>query len=449
MESLVTDLEREVAGPVLTPDSPAYPEALHIYSSLADHKPAAVVRCASPADVAAGIAVARRAGVPLTVRSGGHSAAGFTLCDGVVLDLSEIRATHVDPQARTIRTGAGITWRDYDIATQEHKLGSPGGVVSSTGVAGLTLGGGIGTLRGLHGLACDNIRSAQVVLADGTQVTASADSEPDLYWALHGGGSNFGVVTEFEMDIHPVDRIVHGLIAYPIEQAPEVVANFLAQTDSFPDEFVADVLLLQTPAAPGFSVGLNVRYAGDSATAAPTLAPLREFGEPFDMVREVGYVESQQLMDPILPWGRRHYWRTLTLRGLDEEVLSTATEALHAAPKSSAKMIIEQLRGAISRVGATDTPIGFRHAPYNILIVGEWDDPADDAAMRQWTHETQEALRPFSVGGAYVNYLQSDATEDVVAAAYGPENYKRLQAIKAKYDPENVFVCNQNITPKA
>lgn len=447
METVVNELERGVTGRVLRPGSPSYSDALHTYSSVDESRPVAIVQCGDVADVAAGIDMARRSGLPLSLRGGAHSAAGLTLCDGIVLDFSGLRSVHVDPKRRTARAAAGATWRDYDVATQAHGLGSPGGVVSSTGVAGLTLGGGIGTLRGLHGLACDNLRSVDMVLADGSTVTADADREPDLFWALHGGGSNFGVVTSFEFDVHPVGRIVHGLLAFPIARAQEVAAIYRELADELPDECTVDLLFMRKPPAPGLLFGMNVRYVGDAAAAEETLRPLRSLGAAVDLIEEVSYCESQQLMDPILPWGHRHYWKTQTLRDLDEDFVAAAIEVVEAAPSPISKLIIEHLHGGVHRVAPEDTPIGFRHAGWNLMVVGEWEDAAADPENRAWADGVAQRMAPFAAGGAYTNYLAHDATQADVEAAHGSAAYGRLREIKRRYDPDNVFTCNQNISP--
>lgn len=447
METLVNELAREVTGTVLRPDSPSYGEALHAYSSVGDPQPVAVVRCAGVGDVVAGIGAARRAGLALSLRGGAHSAAGFTYGDGIALDFSAMRGVTVDPERRTARAAAGATWLDYDAATQLHGLGGPGGVVSSTGVAGLTLGGGIGTLRGLHGLACDNLRSLDMVLADGSTVTVDAQREPDLFWALHGGGSNFGVVTSFEFDVHPVGRITHGLIAFPAARAHEVAALYRELAPTLPPEATIDLLFMRKPPIPDLLFGLNVRYIGDAAAAEETLRPLRTIGAIVDLVEEVSYVDSQQLMDPILPWGHRHYWRTQTLTGIDDAFVDAALEVVEAAPSQMCKLIIEHLHSGFHRVQPGETAIGFRHTDWNLMVVGEWQDAADDDANRAWACGVADRMTPFDNGGAYTNYLPGDATAAEVAAAHGAENHARLQDVKRRYDPGNVFACNQNIAP--
>lgn len=446
MDTLVNDLDALVAGTVVRPGTNEYEKSIMLYNGAATARPRAIVQVDGPADVAAGISAAKRAGLPLSIRSGGHSVASFGLCDGIVLDLRRLRSTDVDPAARRIRTGAGVTWLDYDFATQQHGLASAGGVVSSTGVAGLTLGGGIGTLRGVTGLACDSLHALEVVLADGSIVRASADSEPDLFWALHGGGGAFGVVTTLELDLVPLTRIVHGQLSYPLDQAQAVAANYRTFVPEMPDEFVCDFMVMKMPGQ-DWSFNMMVRFVGDDPAAEETMRALRAFGKPFDMVSEQTYCEAQHWMDRGAPWGRRHFWKTQTLRDLDEEVVEAAVEVIRAAPSEHAKLMIEHLHGEVSRIPRDATPIGFRHAPFNFSVVGEWDGDENDAANREWVQASAERMAPFGVGGAYTNYMPAGSTVEEVEQAYGADNYRRLREIKARYDAENVFSGCQPIPP--
>lgn len=446
MDTLLKELDARIEGTIVRPGTNEYDKSTSLYNAAAAASPVAIVQAQNTADVAAAVGAAQAAGLPLSIRSGGHSVASFGLCDGIVLDLRRFRATAVDPAARRARVGAGVTWLDYDFATQQHGLASAGGVVSSTGVAGLTLGGGIGSLRGVTGLACDSLTQLTVVLADGSVVTASPDSEPDLFWALHGGGGAFGVVTEMEHRLVPVTRMVHGQLSYPLDAAQEVSAFYRTLVPEMPDEFVCDVMVLKLPGQ-DWSWNLMVRFVGEDPAAEETMRALRAFGRPFDMVEETTYCAAQYWMDRGAPWGRRHYWRTQTLRDLDEEVVAAAVESIRAAPSHHAKLMIEHLHGEMSRIAPDATPIGFRHAPFNFSAVGEWDDAADDDANRAWTLETAARMAPFGVGGMYTNYMPADSTVEDVESAYGSANFARLRAIKAQYDPENVFDGYQPIPP--
>ncbi|WP_165913089.1 FAD-binding oxidoreductase [Tamaricihabitans halophyticus] len=411
--------------------------------------PAAILAARGISDVQAAIRVAREYQVPLSLRGGGHSAAAFAAADGgLMLDLSGLRDVRVDPLRRRARAGAGATWGDYDTATQRHGLASTGGIVSSTGVAGLTLGGGIGALRGLHGLAVDNLRAADVVLPDGSVTRADADHEPDLFWALRGGGGNFGVVTGLEFAIHPATEVTTGLLAWPLEQAQTVTAGYRARADELPDHTVADLVFGHDDHGEP-AILIIPRVIGDAATAAPFIEHLRASAPPIDdTIATRAYTASQNFLDTAARWRQRVYWNTTTLHHLDENLVDILTAYVRSAPSLDSKINIEHFHGAVSRIDPASTAVGFRHAAYNVFVEAKWDDPGADADNRAWASELIQTLAPYSAGGAYVNYLPRDADQERIRAAYGPRTYERLRAIKTMYDPDNLLRANQNIPPE-
>lgn len=434
--------DRVRAGPAVRHDP-----ALDLYAR-PRATPAAILTARDTADVRLAIRIAREHDVPLSMRGGGHSGAGLAAAnDGLMLDLSRLRDVRVDPARRLAWADPGATWGDYDAATQRHGLASTGGIVSSTGVAGLTLGGGIGALRGLHGLAVDNLRGAEVVLADGSVVRADADHEPELFWALRGGGGNFGVVVRFEFAVHPVSGVTTGVLAWPLEHAQAVAAAYRARADELPDHIVSDLVFGH--GEQGEATVLAVpRVIGDATTAAPLIDALRGVRTPIvDTVAPRDYLGSQSFLDTSARWGRRVYWNTTTLRHIDESVVDVLTAYTRAAPSAASAINVEHFHGAISRIDPASTAVGFRHAPYNVFVEAKWDDPGADADNRAWVRELVAALGPFSAGGAYVNYLPRDVGQAQIRNAYGAANYHRLRAVKGAYDPSNLLHTNQNIPP--
>ncbi|WP_051580332.1 FAD-binding oxidoreductase [Pseudonocardia acaciae] len=446
MEKVIRQLREDATGEVLEPGGPGFEDALRLYTRSVRGRPRAVLRARTVEDVALAVRATGQAGVALSMRGGGHSGAGFAVADrGLMLDLSAMRSVRVDPGRATASSGPGATWGDYDAATQRHGLASTGGVVSTTGVAGLTLGGGIGALRGLRGLAVDQLVAADVVLADGSTVTADAGHHPDLFWALRGGGGNFGVVVRFEFALHPVARLVTGLLGWPLGSANRVVREFTGFAGALPDHIVGELIFTGAVGEP--SLLMTPRVVGTAGDAEPLLAPMRATGPSTDTVAERSYVDGQRFLDPLAEWGMRHYWHTCTLGHLDDEVVALLARFTEGSPSPTNLITVEHLHGRMSRIDPDSTPVGFRHAPYNVFIEAKWADPADDEANRRWARELIDALRPHAAGGAYVNYLPYDATTADIASAYGPRRFDRLRAIKARYDPANLFRTNQNIPP--
>jgi len=409
-----------------------------------DKRPAAIVEAAGVADVMATVEFARASGLPLAVRGGGHNVAGNAVCHGgIVLDLGRMRSVHVDPARRTARVEGGATWRDYDRETQVHGLASPGGLVSSTGVGGLTLGGGFGYLSRLHGLASDNLVSVDVVTADGRLLISSAEDHADLFWGVRGGGGNFGVATSFKFRLHPVNGIYGGLIVFPAVMAWTVFERYRDLAESAPDALTVYAALVPSPA--GRAIGIVVAYAGPEDEGRRLIQPLRDLGSVLlDTVAWTPYCQLQQQQDAAYPKGLRNYWKSAYLKELSDEALHTLIGAMTQPPSSLCQIIIEQFGGAVARLPEDATAFQHRAAKYNVMILGLSADAADDVPNRAWVRQTWERMQPFATGGAYVNYL--DADEDA-HRAYSGATYQRLAALKRKFDPENLFHLNQNIMP--
>jgi FAD/FMN-containing dehydrogenase len=419
-----------------------------VSNGLADRRPAVIVRCWTREDVIGAVALARENGLELAVRGGGHNAAGLAVCDGgVVVDLTEMRAVRVDAARRVARVQGGATWRDFDAASQAHGLATTGGVISTTGVGGLTLGGGIGWLMRSYGLACDNVISAEVVTADGRVLTASETEHPDLYWAIRGGGGNFGVVTEFEFRLHPVSQVLGGMLVHPAERARDVLKLFRDVTSSAPDELTTVCGMLTSPEGVRICAVIAC-YNGPVADGERVLRPLREFGPPVaDMIAPIPYVQQQRLLDDGFPSGLQVYWRGEFLRALSDDGIDALVDRFSAVTSPLSAMIVEHMGGAVARVPVDATAFSNRAAPYNLAIVGRWVDPAERETHTAWTRGTSDAVRPFTAGGVYVNYIGLEEGAERVRHAYGAAKYDKLAAVKKAYDPTNLFRGNQNITP--
>ena len=384
------------------------------------------------------------------MRGGGHSAAGMAVSDGgLMIDLSGMRGVRVDPVARTARAQGGATWGDYDRETQVFGLASTGGAISTTGIAGLTLGGGLGYLTGKHGLAIDNLLSADVVTADGEVVTATPYRNDDLFWALRGGGGNFGVVTSFEYRVHPVGPMVTGgLVAYPAAAGRDVLDFFKGFIDAAPDEVTTFGGFAGAP--DGSTISLMIpMHCGSLEEGAQALAPLKQVGTPvMDMVGPIPYTAQQSMLDPGFGPGSQVYWKSTFLRELSPGAIDVLVRYGQQLPTPMCGLLVEHLHGAFNRVPADATAFAQRDVQTNVAIVGIWNDPADHDRCFAWVRGVFADLQPFSTGGVYVNYLGIEEAEGRVQAAYGA-NYDRLSQIKAKYDPTNLFRVNQNIAPRA
>jgi len=442
-----SSLDDATGGDLLLPDNPRYEEARQVWNGMIDRRPAAIARARTTADVVAAVTFAREHGLEIAVRGGGHNAAGLAVVDdGLVIDLTEMNQVQVDPERRIARAGGGATWRDFDAATQAHGLATTGGMISMTGIGGLTLGGGIGVLMRSRGLACDNLIGAEVVLADGSVVRTSEMERPELLWGLRGGGGNFGVITEFEYRLTPLDGMYAGLLIYPRERAVEAIQTYREQTASAPDELTTVAALLSTPdGAP--VVAFVPAYAGDAAAGEAAVAGYRAMGEPIaDMVGPMPYVALQQMLDDGFQPGSHAYWRSHFLTGLRDEAIEIMVAGANSAPSPLNSVLIEHLGGAVARVGNDDTAFDHRDAEYNFLIMAVWTDPADADANIAWARQLWDAMQPYA-RGVYVNYLGVGDSAERVRAGYSPEKYARLAALKREVDPENLFHRNQNIPP--
>ncbi|MDI5983777.1 FAD-binding oxidoreductase [Halomonas sp. M4R5S39] len=445
-DSTIQHFRDRLRGRLVLPEHEAYDEARRVFNGLIDRRPAMIVRCAGVADVIAAVDFAREAALPIAVRGGGHSVLGSAVCeDGLVIDLSPMASVWVDPRQRVARAEGGATWGDFDHETQAFGLATTGGIVPSTGIAGLTLGGGIGYLNRKHGLACDNLLSADVVTAEGRLVTASADEHPELFWGLRGGGGNFGVVTSFAYRLHPVGPVLGGELVYPLERAGDVLRFYRDWSTTAPDEVRADATLLSGPEGPVLDI--KMCYCGPLEEGEAVLRPMRAFGAPLlDSVAPVPYARVQNLLTEVFQPGRLHYWKAGFMRAFGDDAIEALLEFFVAdTPAPFAAIAIEHLGGAVGRVGAQDTAFAYRQAQHSVLVLRMWQDPADSAANIAWGRRCFRAVAPFLEEGAYVNYL-GDEGEARVRAAYGA-NHARLVALKNEYDPANVFRFNQNITP--
>lgn len=437
-------------GRLVTDADDDYDEWRRVWNAMIDRRPSVIARCTGAADVIAALAFAREQELPVAVRGGGHNVAGLSTCDdGVVLDLTSMKDIQVDGQSGTARAEPGLRWAEFDRETQASGLATTGGTVGDTGIAGLTLGGGFGWLAGKYGMTIDNLLSANVVTADGRQLTASADENPDLFWALRGGSGNFGVVTSFEYALHPVGPIITGgAMFYALHDAPEVLRFYRELVASAPDDVTFYAGLLPSPGGP--VVAVAAAHCGSLEDGERAVAPLKGFGSPVeDHLGPIPYVGQQSLLDQLMPTGVQNYWKADYVNGLSDEVIDTAVDAFARVPSNRSLMLFIPVNGAASRVAPDAT--AFPHRDANLVGVGIyslWEDPAQEDENVAWTRETWSALQPFASGGVYVNDLSADEGQDRVRLAYG-SNYDRLARVKAKYDPDNVFRLNANVRPAA
>ncbi len=433
-------------GELIRQGDPGYDGARAVWNGMIDRRPALIARCAGVEDVQAAVRFARGNGLLTAVRGGGHNAAGFAVCDGgLVIDLSPMKAIRVDPAARTARAQAGATWGDFDRETQAFGLATTGGAISTTGIAGLTLGGGLGWLMRSYGLACDNLLSVDLVTAEGRVLTASEQENPDLFWGVRGGGGNFGIVTSFEYRLHPVGPVLGGVLVHPLDRARAALQFYREFAQSAPTELTIFPALMTTPEGVPV-IGFAVCYNGPIAKGEQVLQPLRSFGPPVaDQVGPMPYTALQSMLDAAFPAGLQVYWRSDFLRGLGDETIDTILTRFGERTSPLSVIIIEQFGGAVGEVGREETAFEYRDARYNLAIIARWTDPGESDKHVRWARETWEAMRPFA-SGVYVNYLGEEG-ESRVKAAYGARKYERLVALKTKYDSSNFFRLNQNIKP--
>lgn len=453
----IDELKKNHQGEVLLPsDEVAYDAARKIWNGMVDRHPALIARCATTADVVCAVNFARDNKLLLAVRGGGHNIAGNAVCDdGIVIDLSGMKKASVDPGKRRVIIEGGATLADLDAATQAYGLATPLGINSTTGVAGLTLGGGFGWLSRKFGMTVDNLESAEVVTAEGEIIRASATEHPDLFWALRGGGGNFGVVTNFEFRLHPVGPdVLSGLIVYPIAEAKSVLQQYREFQVKAPDELSVWVVLRQAPPLPFLPEAahgeevlvLALFYAGDPEQGEPLIRSLRNFGTPLgEHVGVQPYSAWQQAFDPLLAHGARNYWKSHNFRILDDGLFDTVLQYIGLLPSPQCEIFFGAIGGATTLPDPNATAYAHRDTLYAMNVHGRWEDPADDERCIDWARNFFKASAPFASGSVYVNFLTGDE-DDLLRAAYGP-NYERLTRVKRTYDPTNLFCMNQNIKP--
>ena len=458
LEERITKLAAGFAGQILLPGNDAYENARRIWNAMIDRRPALIACCATGADVSRAVTFARETGLPLAVRGGGHNIAGSAICEGgIVIDLSAMKAATVDAGVRRVTIEAGALLSDLDAATQAHGLATPVGINSTTGIAGLTLGGGFGWLSRKYGMTVDNLEAVEVVTAGGQTAHASASENADLFWALRGGGGNFGVVTRFTYRLHAVGpQLLSGLIVYPMAQAKAVLHRYRAFMAKAPDELSVWTVLRNAPPLPFLPesahgqpvLALALLYTGDPDEGAALVHPLHHFGAPIGaFVGVQPYTAWQQAFDPLLAPGARNYWKSHNFTQLDDNLLDVVLSYAKSQPSPQCEIFLAALGGATMRPAPDAAAYAHRDTRFVMNVHGRWEDPADDQRCIGWARDFFAATKPFASGGVYVNFLTADET-DRIPAAYG-SNYRRLAEVKAKYDPDNLFRANQNIQPAA
>jgi FAD/FMN-containing dehydrogenase len=454
-ETMVQDLAARLRGRLLRPGDADYEQARRVYNAMIDKRPALIACCVDVADVIAAVNFAREHGLTLAVRGGGHNGPGLGTCDdGLVIDLSPMKGIHVDPVAHTARVEGGCTWGDVDHATHAFGLATPSGFISSTGVGGLTLGGGIGYLSRTHGLTIDNLISADIVLANGSLVTANATNHSDLFWAIRGGGGNFGVVISFLYRLHPVSQVYGGPIFWPLERAADLMRFWRDFILKAPQEINGWFGFATVPPAPPFPEQYHLQkmcvivwcYSGALEQADEVFKPIRAFSPPaMDLAGPIPWPTLQSMFDALYPPGLQWYWKADFFTDLSDEAINRHLEYGAQLPTMYSTMHLYPINGQVHRVSKSDTAFSFREANFAQVIVGVDPDPANNERMIQWARDYWTALHPHSAGGAYVNMMM-DEGEDQVKAAYR-DNYDRLAQIKGRYDPNNLFHVNQNVKP--
>jgi FAD/FMN-containing dehydrogenase len=454
-DSAIQELAASLRGAVLRPGDAGYEQAIHIYNGMIDKHPALIAHCVDVADVIASVNFAREHELTLAVRGGGHSGPGLGTCDdGLVIDLSGMKGIRVDPSARTVRVEGGCTWGEVDHATHPFGLATPSGFISTTGVGGLTLGGGIGYLSRAHGLTIDNLLGVDVVLADGSFVTASADEQADLFWAVRGGGGNFGVVTSFLYQLHPISTVYGGPMMWPIEQGAEMMKFWRDFILKAPEDINGWLGFVTVPPAAPFPEQYHLKkmcaivwcYTGPLEKADEVFKPIRDFKTPaIDFAGPIPWPVLQSLFDAVYPAGLQWYWKADFFTDLSDKVIDLHMKYSAQLPTMHSTMHLYPINGAVHHVGAGDTAFNFRDANFSEVIVGVDPDPSNNDRMIQWARDYWMALHPYSAGGGYINMMM-DEGEDNVKAAYG-DNFARLSQVKATYDPSNLFHVNQNIKP--
>ena len=454
-DAVVQEFGTSLRGQLILPTDPGYDDARKIHNAMIDKHPALIVRCTGLADVITSVHFARKNNLTASVRGGGHNVAGTSLCDGLVIDLSSMKSVHVNPAARTVRVGGGATWQDVNHELQVFGLAAAGGYVGTTGVGGLTLGGGLGWMVRKHGLALDNLLSAEIVTADGRPLTVSTEQNADLFWGIRGGGGNFGVATSLEFKAHHAGTVLAGMVLHPASGGAQVLRFWRDYERTAPEEISNGAVFFTPPpdlplpdairAKP--TIGIGGVYLGSVETAEHNLRPLRAFGPPAaDIFQPMPYSAAQSMADFIWPRGLHSYWKSSFLKSFSDAVIDTVLSHYAKAPSWHTVIVIEHDGdGAMERVPADATAFGHRNWAYNIVVTTQWETPAETHVNIAWTKEFWAALKPFLADAAYVNYI-GDEGEEGIRASYGSK-LDRLVALKTKYDPSNFFHVNQNIKP--
>ena len=446
----------QIRGTVLRPTDEGYEAARQVFNAMIQRRPRLIARCLDVADVVTAVNWGRESGLPVSIRGGGHNAAGLGVCDdGLVIDLAAMKDIHVDPNARTVRVAGGCTWGEVDHATHKFGMATPSGIVSTTGVAGMTLGGGTGYLTRKYGLTIDNLLAVDMVLADGSTVTADEDHHADLFWAIRGGGGNFGVVTSFLFRLHPVNTIIGGPTLWGIDRTADVLRFYDDLMENAPDDLNGAFAILIVPPGPPFPPELHFKqvcgivwcYTGDPAHADSVFAPIRDFGPPLlHAVQPMPFPALQSAFDGLYPAGEQWYWRADFVKEISEAAIAEHVKHGPGMPTLKSTMHMYPINGAAHKVGKDETAFSYRDAKYSMVMIGIDADPANTDVIRSWAVDYWEALHPYAAGGAYVNAMMDEGA-DRIRATYR-DNYARLARIKAKYDPHNFFHINQNIRPQ-
>ena len=450
--SIAASLEQlapSFSGQLLQPTDAGYDEARRVYNGLIDKRPALVARCRGTADVADAVKLARALGLEIAVKGGGHNVGGRgTVEGGLMIDLSTMKGIHVDVKGKTARAQGGVLWKEFNRDTQLHGLATTGGVVGSTGIAGLTLGGGLGWLMPKYGLALDNLRSVELVTADGSVTRAAADENPDLFWAVRGGGSNFGIATSLEYTLHEVGPIITGgLVAHPLPRAKDVLRMFRDKCATLPEEMMLAAGLLTAPDGSGAKlVGVLAAHCGSLADGEAAVKDIKAFGPPvMDAMGPIPYCAQNGLLDGAFPKGALNYWKSQFLTDLSDDAIDVLVQQFEKVPSPLSQIVLEHFHGKASRIPVTDTACAMRVNGFNVVLISQWTEPRDTERGTAWCRETYDALKPFLASTRYVNYMADDET-DPATVAYGP-NYARLRELKRRFDPDNVFHINVNIRP--
>ncbi len=441
------------------PGDARYDGARKVWNGMIDKRPAAIVRPTGVADVIQSVNFAREHGMLLAIKGGGHNVAGNAVCDdGMVIDLARMKGIHVDPERRSAWAQAGAVWGDLDRETQAFGLATTGGLISTTGIAGFTLGGGVGWLMRSHGLACDNLLSIELVTASGDYKKASATENPDLFWAVRGGGGNFGVVTAFEYRLHPVGpTVLAGFVFHHASKARDLLQFYEDYTKKIPDGLTTAIAFATAPPAPFLPkevhgkpiVGIALCFNGAVEKGEKLVQPIRDFGVPVaDHIGPMPYLVLQSMTDPLYPPGLLNYWKSHYLKELSDATIETILTHIQNVPSPLSEFHIHHQEGAVARASSDESAFANRDAAYVVNFLGKWVDPKDSERNIQWVRSFWDAMRPHATGRIYVNF-SGDSTEEAVRASYGPEKYDRLAAVKAKYDPTNFFRMNHNVAPKA